>query len=489
MVAGSQSRAPGAARWEFTIPVRDRGGRFGLAHVAVVVAGSSVVLGWMVASGHAWAATVLAALLLATPFLLRRPENGLLVGAALVLLVPSTVAFGPGHAGAVRVAVLVSLTGLLVFSVRGDLWTPSFAAPDLFIAGFVAAALISWALRPHTHNAVQATVAAVLPAFFYLAGRWFGGIAWTRLSVVVLLAATAGSVTVLFEFFIVHRPLFADQNSYFWNATGNAIFRPGGVFIGPPAAATTLAMAIPVGASLLSSTRGAAKRAIWACLAISAAALCATFTRAGVIAVAGALVLYLVLLRPPRIGRLIYAAIVVATLFGLFVLPKVARSSWYQEGVLRPGSLSVRESYWSAAWPVIVNSPQHLLVGHGINSLVRDPTARDRFVDPQVDIAAVPTLSTLSPHSQYVRTLVEEGVVGLLLLLGWLGAALVSVTRATRGVSSLRRAPLAACAAAIAAFLIAGYAADALREGPCFAMVALISGAGVSIASRRVEVQ
>ena len=80
---------------------------------------------------------------------------------------------------------------------------------------------------------------------------------------------------------------------------------------------------------------------------------------------------------------------------------------------MRPGSLSVRESYWSAAWPVIVNSPKHLIVGHGINSLVRDPTGREALADPQIDIAAVPTLSTLSPHSQYVRTLVEGRPLGL----------------------------------------------------------------------------
>jgi O-antigen ligase len=248
-------------------------------------------------------------------------------------------------------------------------------------------------------------------------------------------------------------------------------------------------MVIPIGASLLPGARAAVKRAVWACLLISAVALCVTFTRAGVIGLVGGLVLYLALLRPPRIGRLVYAGILVATVIGLFVLPKVAGTSWYEQGVVRPGSLSVRESYWSAAWPVIVNSPEHLLVGHGINSLIHDPTGREALADPQIDIAAVPTLSTLSPHSQYVRTLVEEGVVGLVLLLAWLGLSLLLAARGAWRAPPLDRAPLAACAAAVACFLIGAYVSDALRETTPFAIVALASGVGVTLAGsgRRAE--
>jgi O-antigen ligase len=346
---------------------------------------------------------------------------------------------------------------------------------------------LSWGLRSSVPSSAQATLAALLPLGFYASGRLFGGIAWTRVAAVVLLAGTAGSLTVLYEFFVSHRPLFVSQSSYFWNATGQAIFRPGGVFGSPPAAATALAMSTLIGASLLPQVRGAARQGVWACLAISVVALCVTFTRAGLIALAVGVTLYLALLRPPRLGRLVYLGILVATVFGLFVLPKITRTSWYQEGVVRPGSLTVRESYWSAAWPVIVNSPQHLLIGHGINSLNADPTADDRLLDPQPDIAAVPSLSTLSPHSQYVRTLVEEGLVGLVLVGAWLALSLLSAGRAAARAATAERAPLAACAAAIAGFLIAAYVSDALRETAPFALVALVSGVAVTLVRREVR--
>jgi O-antigen ligase len=452
---------------------------------AVAVIGlACLVSGWLVVHGHAPLLLACLGLLVALPFLGARAENGLLVGVALVLLVPSSVALGSSQAGVVRIAVLVSFAGLLVFLVR-DAPSLPLTLVDLLVGAFVLMCWLSWGLRPNVPNSLQAALAALLPIGFYVTGRWFGDLAWTRLATVVLLAATAGSFTVLYEFFVAHRPLLVSESSYLWNASGQAIFRPGGVFGSPPGAAMTLAMATLIGASLLPNARGMAKRGVWACLLIMVAALFVTFTRAGLIALAGGLVLYLALVRPPRLGRLIYLGILLATVFSLFVLPKITRTTWYEQGIQRPGSLSVRESYWSAAWPVIANSPKHLLVGHGINSLNRDPMAKERLLDPQNDIVAEPTLSTLSPHSQYVRTLVEVGFVGLVLLLGWLSLSLLRAARAAFRVPPADRAPLAACAAAVAAFLIGAYVGDALREAAPFAIVALASGVGVTLARNR----
>jgi O-antigen ligase len=463
-----------------------RAARPSASRAAVAAMIACVAAGWLVARGHTPLLLTASVLVLAAPFLLGRAENGLLAGTVLVLLVPSWMALGSPQAGVVRVAVAVSLVGYFVLVVRDEPWSGRFDVPDLFLAGLIFAACASWSVRPHAPHTAQATLAAVLPAGFYVAGRRFGERAWTRLAATILLATTAASFTVLYEFFVAHRPLFTSQTSYFWNATGQAIFRPGGVFGSPPAASTTLAMSTLIGASLLESARGLARRGVWICLAVSLAALVVTFTRAGLIAVAVGLVLYLALLRPPGLVRLVYAGIVFALVTGVFVLPRVTQTSWYQRGVLRPGSLIVRESYWSAAWPVIVNSPQHLLLGHGINSLYRDPAAQDALLDPQPDIAVVPSLSTLSPHSQYVRTLVEEGLVGLILFVGWLGTSLLKATKgAWLTAAGPSRAALAACAAAIAGFLVASYVADTLRETPCFALVAVVAGAGVTLAQAR----
>jgi hypothetical protein len=49
----------------------------------------------------------------------------------------------------------------------------------------------------------------------------------------------------------------------------------------------------------------------------------------------------------------------------------------------------------------------------------------------------------------------------------------------------VERASLAACAAAIASFLIASYVSDALRESAPFALVALVSGVAVTLAGKK----
>jgi O-antigen ligase len=455
---------------------------------ALLTLGSTVMLGWFVARGYAGLSMAAAVALLAAPFLLARPENGLLVGIAVALVVPSTAAFGSGQLRSVSVGVALSLIGFVVLLVRRSDAAPRLTIPDWFFFGLVAAAWVSWWVRPHVAHSAQAALSAVVPAGFYVAGRWFGALRWQKLAATVLAAATAGSVTVLYEFLFTHRPLFTNPNSYFWTASGQAIFRAAGVFESPPAAGLTLAMATLVGSSLLATTLGRRQRqVVWVCVAASFVGLIVTFTRASVIAFAVGLMLYLWLLRPGALGRLIYATILVGSISVLFVLPHVTRTSWYQASITRPGDLTVRESYWTAAWPVIANSPRHLVFGHGINALYRNRAALTELLDPQPDILSVPTLSTVSPHSQYVRTLVEEGLVGLLLFVGWLGIALIRAVRGAFRAAGPHRAALAACAAALVAFLVNSSVDDTLREWPCFALVALVAGAAVTLAQSAVS--
>ena len=131
--------------------------------------------------------------------------------------------------------------------------------------------------------------------------------------------------------------------------------------------------------------------------------------------------------------------------------------------------------------PLVTNSTKHLVFGHGFNSLlVGHPNGLTG--EPQADLAGVPILIKESPHSQYVRTLLEQGIVGLALLLAWLVG---SVGRALAGVRGTihhdeGRALLAGCAAGIVSFLVVSLAGDGLREVPSLAVVALLSGLTVA---------
>jgi O-antigen ligase len=237
------------------------------------------------------------------------------------------------------------------------------------------------------------------------------------------------------------------------------------------------------GISLLVTSARTQKLVVWFCLAVSTSGLIVTFTRAGVIGFALGVVVFLALWRPIALGRLWFWTAAVGVILLIAVAPHVTGTSWYQEGVTRHGNLADRESRWSAAWPVITNSTTHLVVGHGFNSLlVGHPSGLTG--EPAPDLATVPLLIKDSPHSQYIRTLLEQGLVGLGLLLAWLlGSVGKAFGAIRRGAVSLEsRALLASCAAAIMSFMVASAAGDGFRDVSSLALLALITGLVASYA-------
>jgi O-antigen ligase len=154
-------------------------------------------------------------------------------------------------------------------------------------------------------------------------------------------------------------------------------------------------------------------------------------------------------------------------------MPRVAGASWYQEGVLRQGTFSERQSYWAESWTLATDSTDHLVLGHGINSLVIGQSELPGT--PDTDIAGFPELTVHGPHSQYVRTFVEEGLLGVALLLAWIGGSIVTgVRQAWRAGQD--RSLIAAAAAALISVAIVSFVDDTLRDPPTFVLVALLAG-------------
>jgi O-antigen ligase len=449
--------------------------------VAVAVTGfASLCVAWMIAHGHMGAAIGIALLLPVGAFVLRRPENGLLLGVGMILVLPYWATMGASQASVARTAALLSLAGLSVVAIRPARARVRLTYVDAAVACFAAAACLSWIAGSHTPNSLQATFNAILPLSFYAAARLFGRAAAVSMVWVLVVAGTLASFTVFYELIVTHRPLFIDQDSYLWNAGARLIFRPGGVFGSPPAAATVLSMTTLCGLSLLSRSSGFSRRIVWMCLGLGTAGVVVTFTRAGIIGLGLGAAVYLALLRPASFGRVAFVAATAAFTLVLVVLPRVENTNWFQQGVLRHGDLAVRQTYWTQAWPLITNSPTHLAVGHGINSLlVGRPGTPGQ---PQSDLAGVPFLLAIGPHNQYVRTLLEEGLVGLILLLGWLVGSLARARGAIRCTAPVNRPLLAAFAAATASFMVVELAGDAMRNPPSVALVALLTGMIATIA-------
>jgi O-antigen ligase len=373
---------------------------------------------------------------------------------------------------------------LLVNRFRGVVSRTGFTSLDLAVVGVAAAALFSWLASEHAPNSLAATINAFLPLAFYPAARVLEDSGRLKLLWAMAAGGAVASLSLFYELLVTHAPLFANRDSYYWSAKGDLIFRPGGTLGSPPGAVAVLAMTAFAGVAVLGRVQGSRRLLAWTFVVLSVGGACITFTRAGLIGLALGAALYVALAKPGSLLRVGYVVGAVVVVGALLVLPRVENAVWYQSCVLRKGDFAIRQAYWKDAWPVIFNSPTHAAVGHGINSLLVGTSAIPGTPSP--DIASNPTLSRFSPHNQYVRTLVEQGVVGLGLLLAWLGTAVAVGFRLARRASGANRGTIAALVGAGASFLVVSFANDSLRHIPTLAVIAAVTGL---ICAFRVEAE
>jgi O-antigen ligase len=437
---------------------------------------SCICLAWLVAQGRYKYAAVLLVLVPLAAFVLERQRNGLLLGLGLIILVPWWVTFGSQAAKVGIVAPLLATAGAVAPLFVLEYERPSLNFIDLAFVAFVTAAAVSWVLTgPYSHNSITAIILLLAPCGFYVAARRLGDAGWRATCWVVVAGGALASLPLFYETLVIRRPLFWSASSYAWSAGPGGLFRPAGSFGGPPAAVNVLAMTTLCGLALFVRSTRSARPLILTLLLVSSAGMVITFTRAGLIGFFIGAIIFVILWRPAILGRLAFGLAAVGVVFALVVLPAVGAKTWYREGVTRSGTFANRQARWVLAWPVITNTPKHVVFGHGINSLlVGHPEGLSG--NPQADLAAVPILVTDSPHSQYIRTLLEQGFFGLGLLLVWLLGTIVKALKAVPRVRPEDRAVLAGSVAGIVSFLVVALVDDNLRDPAGFAIVALLSG-------------
>ncbi len=469
-------------KWERRPALRSLSVRWPRTVVAFfLMAVTALIFGRMIAHGRAGLVAMAALLLPAALIATIRPLRCITFGIALITIVPFTLALGTAQASVPRVAAVAALAPV-VFKRRGAA-VLRLSIVDLAVIGIVLAVFVSWAFGPHEPHSLRPAANYVLPLAFYPAARRYGRDHGALFLWVLLIGGALASISVWFEALVWHRPLFVDPNTYVWSGSSTTVFRPSGVFESPPGASAVLAMTSLAGLPLFATTLGLKRVTVLLCLASSIGAIMFTFTRGGMIAIAIGFALYAALMGPTSWAKLIYSMMIVLLVGIVLVLPRVTDAGWYQKGVLRAGTFSQRQTFWANAWPVITDSPQHLTVGHGINSLVVGGPELPGQQAP--DIAASPTLSTFSPHNQYIRTLVEEGVIGLGLILAWLLGALLKGLASVWSGGPLRR-NIAAATGAITSFVVISFVDDTLRHPPGFAVVALLSGLVIAWTDRTV---
>ncbi|HEX6506173.1 MAG TPA: O-antigen ligase family protein, partial [Chloroflexota bacterium] len=319
------------------------------------------------------------------------------------------------------------------------------------------------------------------PVGFYIGARAFAHRRLHLLSVVILAAGTVGALTVIVEFLVGHK-LFADVLSYQWNQTTSTIFRPGGIFGGPPQAGEALCFVLFFGLAAASGLHNRRRRLAAACIAVTVIALILTFTRADLIAAAVGVLAYLWLVRSPLLrARIVLPVLATAGVVFLLVLPSLRQSTTIQEGFLRAGTLSQRYGYWTDALPIATSSAHNFIFGAG-TGLLEVPVVSQSAPVP-VALAVRPQAYSNSLHSQYVTTLVEEGMIGVAAVILVLVVPLLRSARVARAEG--HREYAAVCASLISVAIVMSVD-TAILDGVTFAMMMTAAGIAATAGRRRM---
>jgi hypothetical protein len=434
---------------------------------------AGLVIGYAVARRGTGSALTLAFLIPAIALLTRRASNAVALAAGAVAVVPYWWTVQSPQLSIPRAALLLAGFGILI----GAGTRPRIRLPDL---AAVALAVVFIASFDKTLGVPRGILIETLVGIaFYGIGRLTGTPATTRLILWSLAVAGAiGGLSVMYEFFVTKAPLVTDSSRYGWQQDATYIYRPGGLYGSPPGAVVVLAMTTICALPLIGRERSWRRLLALALIAIGVVAIVLTFTRAGWVGFGAGALLYAMLSADAirRRAKVLLAVALAIAAGAILVLPSVSGSDLYQKGVNRGGTLQAREGYWQLAIPLIGDTPEHLVIGRGFNALASGQGGG--LVDS--GLMASPQLSISGTHNQYVRTLVEHGVLGFALMLAWLLGACAIAARQARRVQGEARRVSAALAAAVLSFMIASLAGDTFGDAQGLALVAVLAGLGVT---------
>jgi O-antigen ligase len=435
------------------------------------VVGASLLVALVLARFGTTSAVAAVALPLATWWLVSRPGRGVFVAIAIVFAVPQFVS----HVW--LIPALATTAGLLAGTARMRI-----RGIDVIVALLLLWLLLSWQLFPNTGVDLKTFLTLTVPIYLYATVRLATGRDLIRPALwVILIAGTVGALSVLFDWATgtVH---FADPTAYQW-ADPKELFRAGGIFGGSPAAAICLSMAMLATAPLWTGSR---QKIVRVCVGLMLWAIVVTFARAGWIGLIGGLIL-LVMLLPVQARRVA----VVLGLAGVVLLgcalwwsaagpsatSGIVASPLYQKGLVRSENTRGREEFLALAAPMLVDTPTHFLVGRGFDAF----QAKDGTLDAGMAAREI-LINRGGPHNEYFRAWLEQGVVGLILVLGWLLGLVLVGARASQRLEkrSSSRLTIAGLTASVVAFTLAGLFHDLSHNAVSLGTLAIVSALLVS---------
>ncbi|MEA2266373.1 MAG: hypothetical protein QOE27_1956 [Solirubrobacteraceae bacterium] len=372
------------------------------------------------------------------------------------LFIGLVTAHKPGQGAGVAVGIAYVLILLLDVAMGIALWVPIvflaglpalWAAPDITTALVLAASVGAFRVgTPAVRRVLRAHVRlfvalGAMVAWFVSSLAWETDPAGGRSRLLALLAAAAlmvviatmgatpralrlivigfvagGTVTVLYG--LVDTQVLAPSSAALSNAavSGRRVDGTGGLF-DPNELAAALVPALILACAMMGVYRGAVQRlALGLAVGVMTIGLAATESRGGFIGAVVALLAALILFKGRR-GALLLGVCTVAAGLGLWFAANPAaltRVTNYD------GGGSGRTELWRMAWAM---TEQHPLAGVGYGGFPAHAPSYERRVGP-LKFLAVTVERPKVVHNTYLQVLAEDGIVGLVLLLGLIAAAL-----------------------------------------------------------------
>ncbi|MGO9961508.1 MAG: O-antigen ligase family protein [Solirubrobacteraceae bacterium] len=340
----------------------------------------------------------------------------------------------------------------------------------------------SWLFHPELGISTRLFIEGMLPFQYYL---------WTRLCLterllpklqwLMLLGGGLASLTLLLEA-VRGKVMFADPLRYQWGGNSTEIFRAGGIFGGSPAAGVILAALILMSAVMLRSRSH--RRLVRLALASMLLALFLTFARSGYVALIGGAFMLAVTLPYQHWRRALLLAFAISIpIFAVVTSPgtlsSLETSKLISAGIIRSDTVADRFSFLKLAVPLLDDRTSHLLYGRGFDAF--EATGAE-----DAGMASSPVLIVRGgPHDDYIRAILEQGVIGLGLILIWLGGSVLIGLRTVRRlpVGSDRRLLVAGLTAATFSYMLASFFHDLQHDIPDLSIAALITAILVTVCS------
>mgnify|MGYP000100095229 CR=1 FL=1 len=436
---------------------------------AGLVAGAgAIAVAWPL-SAYVTSPFILPALLaaaVAAAVILTRPEYGIALAVALAPLTNAAFGDSPKPFQFLIPALAFGIVGYGVLTGRRGLEGRNLrlAGGAMLVYGAVAVIASAQAIDPARSVSEVILVLTAIALFFAVRQ-----VCVERDQLLVVVGGALAGLLVAAVHGLVQQQLGVFSTEGFV-ADGEIVGRIYGSFGHPNFYGAFLAGLIPLAVAVVFESR-LSRPLRWlalTALALALPALVLSYARGAIIGLVAGAVIWLAVLRP-RLA----IAVVVTTAIAAVVFAPASLKERFDPGA-SGSDVTLRSDIWSSALAIYAERP---ILGTGLDNF---PVAYQELPSTTANAAQRRLLHNdlllVPPHPQsiYLQALAEEGIIGLLVLLGFAGVVIVVLYRSSRTRDPVGRAIGASTGVAFVGLLVHGFLEVPLQSEAALPLFALI---------------